>query len=139
MLIAEEDGTSVLDIDDIKYYCENQKPVILLEESEIWAPSIASIQLRTDLLLSKNKNDILQGPANNPSNDDHLYTFSGNGNNIPEPLANAPEPVDDTPAHGDDIPTPVDNQNDGDDFMNFLREKQESFTCWEQYSIPCLA
>lgn len=70
MLVAEEDGISIMDMDDMEYYSNNEKSLILLEAHEIWSAPLET----TERVIA-----LPEREHNNPESLDH------NENNVQHP------------------------------------------------------
>ena len=145
-LVAEDDGTLVADEDDVMYYTQIDKPVLLLEDGEIWfPPNLHSLKNNTESLekqrssmeidletikepvlaeIGNQTNDVLQAVTENKSNEIPAVDNNGRAED-----ANEEMPLQDEAAANQE--GPIDNPIEA-----HLKAKRASFTSWATYVIP---
>ncbi|XP_043469439.1 putative histone-lysine N-methyltransferase 1 isoform X2 [Leptopilina heterotoma] len=146
MLVAEEDGTSVLDTDDLQYYCEHEKPILFLERNETWSHPLPTIGKGKDIAENGNPTEPEQNNVEHRDLTDDKEPEQDNNNhghdNNNLQLENADmETVDNNRERDENRSDPVNQQNNNDDqqqdeIVNYFKAKRDSFVSWDEYVVP---
>ncbi|XP_051166314.1 uncharacterized protein LOC127284729 [Leptopilina boulardi] len=124
-LKSEEDGTQIFDDDDLMYYVEKDKPILVMQESQLWA-NRSMTNLLLDLpVISHTENQTLQ-----PSE-------TGLTQNVESQLelSDVPNSLDVPEAQegGEEVAQiPLDENNEVNEF---LVQERTIFTTWEDYQV----
>lgn len=149
-LVAEDDGTSITDIEDLQFYITSNIPLLLLKENEVWSPRSeipenqllpGANDLEGDLDVNpgnneaENASDFLDNPDANPENNPLI---NPENNPLEDPENNPLENPENNPLDMsvEDIENPAGNSFLQGEIDNFLAAKRATFTSWAEYTIP---
>ena len=133
-LVAEDDGTEVDDVDGFIHYSSIDKPVLLLQEDEIWLPSNMNlVQNSYEVEKGAKTAEQVQGTndAENHVDESHLNENPSDGdpNDENRVLGNAEK-------EECAEKTVLREGKAKDDFEDILASRRAAFTSWEQYTVP---
>lgn len=162
---AEEDGTFLTETEDIHYYATQNKPILLLEENEMWSTASFNDLILNLPVLNKsaliqrentsdttapleNLNSLMNGDATQvrDANDSFEESESREISRSPTSNSNNNEQITTSNSNnGEDITTSNSNNgeeititdsNDGEELINYLQEKKRNFSDWSEYIVP---